>query len=66
MKNYYLDGNTMKECKRIREIEKENFSPMIVNSHYWEDFKSHYLQVEIDFLGYDTWINVLKSKVFCK
>ena len=64
--NAYIDGQTIKECKRIREIEEKNFSPMIVNSNLWEDFKKTYIQVEINFLGFDTWINVLRSKVIVK
>ena len=45
-----------------REIKENNFSPMIVNSSLWKDFKCNNIQVLVNSFGGQQWINISRHE----
>lgn len=43
-----------------REIEAENFSPMLTKSQLWQNFKNNCIQVLIISFSERCWINICK------
>ena len=55
----YFDGRHSVTYYATREILAENFNPMVTgNARQWEIIKRDNIQVQIDYLGERTWINV--------
>ena len=67
MKNpgYYNDRllNAPVAFLDMRDVEKENFNQMFVNSRLWEKFVENMVQIEINYIGGTVWINVERKQI---
>lgn len=59
----YIEDGRIKEAMDIRPVLAENMSPMITHAPYFVPFANGHVQVLVDFLGWNVWVNVKKHNV---
>lgn len=61
---FYIDVQGLKkQYFDIREYQKENFNPMFSESLLFDSAKQKSVQIEINFFGEKTWININKTQL---
>lgn len=60
-KHIDLGTGILHEIFDIRDIAEENYHPVVTHSPLWENFKRDSVQIKVNFLGEQVWLNVTRK-----